>query len=592
MMEYSKAHLESSDQKRSLTPERLRPRRSKPKTFMKSSTPLEWHQQLHEKEDQAFERSGSSRALVRKSKSFRKSPTGRESRLRQQQDENKSGRPKSRRSLGNKSESFRNSTKTLDPNQPTPLEWHQHLQQSEERQSERPRSRRSLGNKSESFRKSPTPLESCKYKEPENEQEEYAERRRRSTSSKRSKSSRKSPTPLESGQSQKRKEEDEGEERPSSRRSLGRKSLSFRRKSPTPIESRQSHKHDEGDGEGDRPSRRRSLGRKSISFRRKSPTPLESRELQEKQAQVELHLGPPNRSMGKRSISFRKKSPEVRRSLTPDQVRPRMSMGKKLSLRNLFGNKHHHHQQETGVDWKGFGLKECSYYQINNNSNNNSSGSLKRKTSGSMKRLSSLTKLTRNSISRNSLKDEEMEEGKNWHNATWDRHDDGKGSQERTKTPGPLKNWSTFRRVPNPGQTNLGEEDLFNGRSKSQNDRGYEDVSLGDEHRPKPKRRWSNEKQNRDAHLLTSPKLDQVLLKRNERRQRRSSLTKKLLGNVLSEQHRNVSDHHYPETKFFDNTERDSSTFEIASSQSQRAEDGDEDELGISTTASIAITQP
>jgi len=701
MMEYSKAYLESTGQKRSLTPEQLRPRRSGSRAFQKSPTPLEWHQQLHQKEDQALERSGSRRSLVKKSKSFRKSPTTRESRKHLQQDDLESERPKSRKSLGNKSTSFRKSSTSLDPNQPSPWEWHQQLLQSEERLSERPRSRRSLGHKSESFRKSSTPLESRKHREHEDDQEEHSERRRRSMSGKGSKSSRKSPTPLESRQSRRREEEeddeedhserrrrsmsgkgskssrksptplesrqsrrreeeeddeeerpssrrslgrksslnrrksptslesrpsqrregesDDEEERPNSRRSLGRKSSSFRRKSPTPLESRHHQLHGEEEDEhserrrrslgkksksfrrksptpldsslyppqGEEEEehserRRRSLGRRSISFRRKSPTPLESRQHLEYQDQgEEKHLERPTRSLGRKSMSFRKKSPEARRSLTPDKLRPRRSMGRKLSLRNIFGKKNQQ-QREMEVDWKGFGLKECSYYQIDNN---NSSGSLKKKASGSLTRLSSLTKLSRNSLSQNAIKRERMEEEENWQNATWDHRDDGKGSQELSKTPGPLKNWSAFRRVPNTGKTKHEEEDCSN------YDRGYEDISLQaeeeEEAKPQSTRRWSFEKKHKDAHLLTSPRLEQVLLKRNERRERRSSLKKKLLGNVFSGQYRDVSDKNYSESKFQDNTERDS-TVEAVSSQSHRPDDDDEDELGISITSSIA----
>ncbi len=448
-MEYSKAIVE---QKRSLTPEQLDPRRSRSRTFRKSPTPLEWHQQLQRRGDPIPEGPGLRRSLVKKSKAFRKSP------------EQESGFPKSMRSLGNKSESFRKTSTSQDPNQPTPLEWHQQLQQSEERQLERPRSRRSMSGKgSKSSRKSPTPLESRQHLQQEDHQEEHSEQRRRSMSGKGSKSSLKSPTPLESRQSQTHKEEEE--EGLSRRRSLGRKS-------PTPMESRQTQKREEEEEE--RPSSRRLLGRKPTAFQRKSPTPLESR--QHKLPGDTHQREEDEEHSGKKPISFRRKSPSARRSLTPDKPRTKRSMGRKLSLRNIFGNKSQQ-QQDSEVDWKGLGLKECSYYQIKNI---DSSGSLKRKTSGSMKRLSSLTKLTR---SRNSLKTERIEGEENKHNATWDHQEDGKGSQELTKTPGPLKNWSAFRRVPNTRHIKDVEEDIYGGGRKSHTEKGYEDVSLDGEPR-------------------------------------------------------------------------------------------------------------
>ena len=573
-------------------------RRSGSRSFPKSPTPLEWRQQRQQQDNPKAERPGSRRALVKKSKSFRKSPAMRESqkRLKQEEEEERSSSRRSlgrksasfrnksptRRSLGRKSTSFRNNSHTLLESRQsqyqqelTPLEWHQQLNKSEDRQGERPRSTRSLNTKSESSRrKLPTPMEPRQYrKQEDNLEDKQPERRRRPTSGKKSKSLRKqSPSLLELRQSLTQEDEQEGQhperrrrsksgkrskslrkksttldqkdekKHPSSRKSLGRKSASFRKESHTPLESRKSLNQED---EEERHSSRKSLRRKTSSFRKKvstprishqhgqrkdqkeeelsehrsrsrirkkSPTPLATRQRQYQQhKEDEEHPEGPKKSLGKKSMSFRK-SPEKLRSLTPDNVLPKRSKGKRMFLRNLFSNKKQEPRDAVEVDWKGLGFKECSYYK--SDTKHNSSGSPNRNKSDSLKLLSPLTKLPRNSLSRNSL-------------------------------------------------TILKEQ-------------SYEDVSLGGESRSQP------------SHLLALPKLEQVLAKKNDRRRKRSDLKKQLLGNVFWGQNHDGSNKHRTESNLFiDNTDR-GSIDDTTPNHSNREEDDDEGVLGISKISSVA----
>ena len=537
----------------SLTHEHRRPRRSGSKNFRKSPTPLEWHQQLQQQEDNALlERPGLRRSLKKS-----QSPKERDSRKSLEQGGEEEY---PRRSLGRKSTSFRKrsptpleSRESQYKQEATPLVWHQQFQRSEDQQGERPRSRRS-SKKSESFRMEiatkPPETRENQTRDKQQEDQSHPERHIRSTSGKRTKSSRTSrdsPTPeprkqeddLEDEYSVGRRRssksrkgsrkslshEDEGD-CPSSRRSLSKKSS--RKKSPTPLESRKSSSHEDKEG---RPSNRRSLSKKSS--RKKSPTPLKSRRslsqededhrprsrrslskktsrtksptfFGSRQHQYELQQDEgedDNEDRPKRSL-FRRNSPTFlelrqhqyqeqqedeendnsgrrRRSLSKKSISVRKESshslsGKKWPLRNLFGNKTQQHSTDFEVDWKELGFKECSYYQ--NNTTKNSSESLKRRKSGSMKRLSSLAKLSRNSLSRNSLHNHKELEGESSHNATWDRH------EEVTRVP--LKTWFTFGKLSARRTSYHEEDDEHSQRSKSLKNLNYEDVSIDQESRP------------------------------------------------------------------------------------------------------------
>ena len=100
-----------------------------------------------------------------------------------------------------------------------------------------------------------------------------------------------------------------------------------------------------------------------------------------------------------------------------------------------------------------------------------------------------------------------------------------------------------------------------------------------------PLRRWSFEKKHKDVHLLASPRLEQVLLRRNERRKRRSDIKKKLLLGLNSHNSNDGSG-------FLDKTERDSSgrnSSELLTPSSHSHKEGEEeDDLGISISSSVA----
>ncbi len=516
--------LRRSSSSSSLSDKCLTPKRSGSRNYRKSPTPREWYQQLQENDDPQKERPGSRRKNSKSPKVRESSRKSLKNDNKDEQHRKSLGRRKST-SFRKESPGRVGSRETPCELEATPLEWYQQLQRREDQQEERPRSKKSL-RKSESLRRlSLTSLESLSKRKSEslrrrsltsleslsktkseslrrrsltskkNLQEEHSDerthRRRRSTSTKRSskssRSSRRSPTPREPPEFY---IVEDNTERLTKRTSLGKKSSSFRRKkSPTPLEPYNSH-----DREGEEESRgsRRSLAKKSTSFgrrhsqedevevehssskkslgkplrRKNSQTLLGSSQHQYQKPQEDQDdLGPRRKSLLERSASFSNRISQPRRSLTPDRLRPRRSLGKKVSLRNIFGNKNEQSSKDGELDWKELGFKECSYYQ--NPNSTNSVGELKRILSSSKNRLSSLTKLS--SFSRNNGNNQAAE-GMGLLNATWDKQD-----PEAEKTVGPMKSWSAFGRGSNSKLHDNGEDTTT---SSSFQARHYEDISI------------------------------------------------------------------------------------------------------------------
>ena len=258
-----------------------------------------------------------------------------------------------------------------------------------------------------------------------------------------------------------------------------------------------------------------------------------------------------------------------------------------LSFKNLFHNSTKNQSQE--VDWKGMGFKECSYYKLKTHK---SAGSLGKKYPGPLKRLSSLR-----NISFKGSKDEDDEdlavEG-SWHNAAWDYHDcedDYSGSGSKAiDTPGPLKQRSAFRRILSTSRSTnakIQEEQVVEESRPIWRQSNIEEVDGSESQEgqsSQPLRRWSFEKKHKDVHLLASPRLEQVLLRRNERRKRRSDIKKKLL---LGLNNHNSND----SSGFLDKTDisgRNSSELLTPSSHSHKEVEEEEDDLGISISSSVA----
>jgi hypothetical protein len=232
-------------------------------------------------------------------------------------------------------------------------------------------------------------------------------------------------------------------------------------------------------------------------------------------------------------------------------------------------------EENFEVDWKGMGLGECSYY----NESGRSLGQTKPR---------SLTKLS--ARGKTSSKRQEEEED-HWQNAGWDHTDEvlSPRSPALKKTPGPLQAFSSFRRVTpritisseidrsRKGRRTKKEAKSVKKEAKSEEDSG----SLNGDKRPQALRRWSFDKSQNDFELLDSPQLvEQELLKKNERRKKRTGLKKKLLGNVFKPHH--DSKNGSQSSGFLDRTEHASDL-----NSSSHREDDDNDELG-STSSSVA----